>query len=289
MKKRTALVTGGTHSDTAPIAVFLMNVKQTNDGLFDKVIVFHDGISAKDQKLMQQIMDVEFRLYKPPFSSRNGVVVNYFSPMLFCKYECLHLLDEYHQVVWSDYDVVIQKPLDEILDLPEGVYLAATSGDAVTVKSKFYEHKIDARIRKYDLNAQGLCAALMVFLDEIPNHNELCDWCYHMTEEFDTALVCAEEGVLSVMLQEYRLKFKTLDTGRYAVHPRNASGGESILHASGEPKFWNGLHNEVWDANYSAWLQMGGSRYHDGWKRFSRKCRLIRSKLTGIKDSANDK
>jgi lipopolysaccharide biosynthesis glycosyltransferase len=289
MKKGTVLVTGGTHSDTAPIAVFLMNMKQTNDGLFDKVIVFHDGISSKDQKLMQQIMDVEFRLYKPPFSSRNGVVVNYFSPMLFCKYECLHLLDEYHQVVWSDYDVVIQKPLDEICTLPEGVYLAATSSDTVTVKSRFYEHKIDAGIQKYDLNAQGLCAALMVFSDEMPNYNEMCDWCYHMTEEFDTALFCAEEAILSVMLQEYHLKFEVLNTAIYAVHPNNMLGGESILHSSGEPKFWNGLYNEVWDANYAEWLRMGGGHYHDGWKCFRRKCRLIRSKLTGIKDSANEK
>jgi lipopolysaccharide biosynthesis glycosyltransferase len=209
--------------------------------------------------------------------------------MLFCKYECLHLLDEYHQVVWSDYDVVIQKPLDEILTLPEGVFIATTSNDEMKVKDKLYAHKIEGSIDEFDLDAKGILASLMVFSSGLTKHNEMCDWCYRMTEKFDTALCCAEEAILSMMLQEYDLRLEVLNTEIYSVYPSQASGKESVLHAIGQPKFWNGLHNEVWDANYSAWLQLGGSRYHDGWKRFSRKCRLIRSKLTGIKDSANDK
>ena len=56
---KTCVVTGGSRNDTAPIAVLLMNVKATQSWI-DHVVVFHDGISEKQLRLMQKIMPVEF-------------------------------------------------------------------------------------------------------------------------------------------------------------------------------------------------------------------------------------
>jgi hypothetical protein len=34
-----------------------------------------------------------------------------------------------------------------------------------------------------------------------------------------------------------------------------------IIHAFGQPKFWNGIFNEQWNNNYKLWLKVGGTRY----------------------------
>ena len=47
MKKKTAVVTGGTSNDVPAMACLVMNIKDTNPGLADEIVIYHDGISEK--------------------------------------------------------------------------------------------------------------------------------------------------------------------------------------------------------------------------------------------------
>ena len=98
MKKKTAVVTGGTSNDVPAMACLVMNIKDTNPGLADEIVIYHDGISEKDQRLINRIFPTRFILYESPFKdvmNFGDVVTKYFSPMVFCKYECFKLLDDY--------------------------------------------------------------------------------------------------------------------------------------------------------------------------------------------------
>ena len=55
-------------------------------------------------------------------------------------------------------------------------------------------------------------------------------------------------------------------------------GGEEIkiLHAAGNPKFWNGLYYEPWQILMKQWIKMGGEKVKNN--RFMVK-RLIRDVL----------
>lgn len=275
------LVTGGTKSDVAAMAVFVLNIKYTNAHLFNKVIIFHDGIKDKNQKKIQAIMDTEFVEYKYPGQVKNDIVINYFSPMLFCKYECLRLLEKYDEVVWSDYDVLIKGKLDEVCQFKKRNLNIVVDGKVV--RDMLYEHITNPEIYKYDLKREGLCTPLFSISRNIEDYMEMYRWCYRKTEEYDEDIMLAEQAIFSLMIQEFAKDYTALDASKYACHPTNAQGNEIILHSYGQPKFWNGLYNDEWNQLYVEWLNMGGSPYLDFLKKVKAKIKLFITRLQGIR------
>lgn len=280
---KRVMVTGGTKSDVAAMAVFVMNVKKTNGHLFSKIIIFHDGISAKDQEKINEIMETEFVYYKLPFSVKNDIIINYFSPMLFCKYECFQLLDKYDEVVWSDYDVVIQEPLDEICQYRSGSYINIVADENKTIRDMFYKEINTEEIFEFDLGKEGLCTPLFSISSKIGAYHDMYEWCYQKTQEYEAELKLAEQCIFSLLVQKFHIAYTKLDPKVYACHPRDSVGKEKILHSYGQPKFWNGLDNEEWNSLYRAWIKMGGTRYWDIKKKFFGKVRLLLSRIMGIR------
>ena len=117
-RKKNALVTGGTKYDVAAFAVLLLSFLDKNPGLIDEFVVFHDGISKKDQQLLNRILPSRFVRYSFPggISGFPEIIKSYFTTMVFCKYECFRLLRDYRNVIWSDYDVVVAGDLSPLLD-----------------------------------------------------------------------------------------------------------------------------------------------------------------------------
>lgn len=282
INSKRILVTGGTKSDVAAMAVFVINIKETNSHLFEKIVIFHDGISKKDQEKIKQIFNIEFILYHYGVKSRNDIIVNYFSPMLFCKYECFKLLEKYEEVVWSDYDVVVLDKLDEICTFKEKVFFNIVT-DGKNTSDMFWENIQNEEIKGYDLDREGVCTPLFAISNKIRNAREICKWFYKKTKEYDQDLKLPEQAIISIGIQEFKIRYQSLDASVYACHPNDATGREIILHSYGNPKFWNGLYNKVWNERYNKWLSMGGSPYSDGKKKLRAKIRLILSRMLGIK------
>lgn len=281
--RNRVIVTGGTKSDVAAIAVLAMNIQKTNGRLFSKLIVFHDGIRKKDKRLINTIMKTEFIYYKLPFRVKNDVVINYFSPMLFCKYECLRLLNEYEEVVWSDYDVVFQDSIDEFCIHADRVGMNIVVDKEKKIREMFYSEIRNPDIKSYNLEKEALCTPLFSVSRDIGNYMELYRWCYDKTEQYEEDLELPEQCIISLMVQEFNIIYKGFDPKVYACHPRDSVGKEKILHAYEQPKFWNGLRNADWDKLYSEWVKMGGTRYDDLKKEAFAKLRLIYSRIRGIR------
>lgn len=281
-KNKRAIVTGGTKSDVAAMAVLAMNIKETNSHLFDVLIIYHDGIKEKDQKMIQSIYNTRFIRYKYPNVSKNDVVVTYFSPMLFCKYECFKLLNEYDTVVWTDYDVVIQGKLDEVCKFSNNctINILVDSGSA---RKMFYKDIQNEEILQYNLNVNAISTGLFALSNGMYNFHEIYEWCYEKTVEWDKDLYLPEQCILQLALQKFEIRYAPIDSLVYCCHPRNAKGGEAILHAGGQPKFWNGIHNDDWNRRYKEWIGMGGSPYRENLKKVSNKWKLLKSRILGVR------
>jgi hypothetical protein len=86
------------------------------------------------------------------------------------------------------------------------------------------------------------------------------------------------------MIQKFNLQNCALDGNVYTPHPNNKdfASKAKIIHAFGQPKFWNGLENQQWNTNYQAWIQMGGTKY----KHLTMK-KVIQRLKQGIKSRFN--
>ena len=275
------IVTGGTKSDVAAMAVFAINIRETNADLFDKLIIYHNGIKKKDRERIQSIFNTEFIRYEYPRKSRNDTVMSYFSTMVFCKYECLNLLNKYDVVVWSDYDVTIEGSLREITTFSNNDLNVLE--DDRSIRQMCYKQIDENKYENYDLTRKGILMSLFAISNKIPNYNQIYQWCYEKTAEYDGDIWLPEQCVFSLALQAFQIDYTCIEEKQYSCHPRDAVGGEIVLHAMGQPKFWNGIDSEHWSRMYQKWLGMGGTPYSEKRKRLSMKLRLLKNRLFGIR------
>ena len=259
MKKNSTVVFGLTADHSFAVACVMMDLKRFSPGLIDEVVIIHDGIRKKDQMILGSILPTRFMLYDFPLKSRrvfNAGSVRQFTKMVFTKFECLRLLDDYKNVMWMDYDIVIQDTLAELL-LPCDTGIKMMPG-GLRVRGQLLRP-----IGEYDMDAEGICASLFVLQDNLSNYKDLYRFCYDKLERYVEILYMPEQAIFDFMIQEFKLKPVPIDGRVYSPHPSDPVGAANakIIHAYGQPKFWNGIHNDQWDHNYRAWLAMGGSAY----------------------------
>lgn len=253
---KTAIVTGGTKKDVDAMAVLALNLQKVSPNLADELIIFHDGISAKKQELIKKIMPTRFIKYKCPinwFRLMSNRTIRYFSPMVFCKYECLKLLNEFDTVIWTDYDILIKENIDELKD-KEGDLVVIVNAE-VPLRDMFYPSIEKADTSAFDLNGESICMPLFVLHNTLENYNFYYEWCYEMTKKYLKHLYLPEQCILTMMTQIYKIPFQQIPKPIYCMHPREEVKETKILHAYGQPKFWNGLYNEEWNSYYEEWKQ----------------------------------
>jgi len=258
-KKNNAVVFGLTADHVFAVACVMMDIRRLSPGLVDEVVIIHDGISEKDRRLLGAILPTRFIKYNFPLNSRrvlNAPAVRQFTKMVFTKFECLRLLDNYKNVMWLDYDMVVKQNIAELFAPSETGIKMMPSG--LPVRGQLHEG-----VSEYDMEAEGICACIFVFQDHLKNYKEMHQFCYAKLEKYGEILYMPEQAIFDFMIQEYRLKPDPIDVSLYSPHPTDPVHAEHarIIHAYGQPKFWNGLHNEQWERNYQAWLDMGGTKY----------------------------
>lgn len=274
MKKKTAIVTGGTSNDVPAMACLVMNIKDTNPTLADEIVILHDGISEKDKELINTIFPTRFILYKSPFENIRefkNVVTQYFSLMVFCRYECFKLLEDYETVIWTDYDVVILQDLSELKrNTNSGMVFSYTEEP---LSSQFYDTIKKIRNMKFDLSKTAVCIPLFVLNHKIQDYLIYYTWLIENTVTYAKYLYLPEVAVVNLLLQEFNLDFDTFITSKYYAHPIKDKDMKDIkiLHAYGQPKFWNGSYNKIWEKNYKIWVRMGGTPY--AYRTFNSKLR----------------
>jgi len=259
MKKKNCIVLGGTSDQAFAVACVLMDLKKYCSDWLEQVVYFHDGLDFKYQKLLDEIFPTKCIEYDFPISDISIFDGNpsfpYFSKMVFCKFECFKLLDDYSCVIWLDYDIVIKQDLRELTDFCDSG-IKFVESDWKT-KEQFFEP-----IDEYDMERFTICSSTFVLQEHIGDYSAMYNFCYEFTKKYAKSLYLCDQAVFDCLIQKYKLNTYFLDPNIYSPHPKNASGNQQvkIIHAYGQPKFWNGLENEQWNSNYKIWIRMGGKR-----------------------------
>lgn len=254
---KTAIVTGGTKKDIDAMAVLAINIKKKSPAVADEMIIFHDGVDAYTMKVMQKIMPIKFIKYKCPISSIHlwaNRTIRYFSPMIFCKYECFRLLEEYDTVIWTDYDILIKYDIQEIRNIDNS--MAFTVLKEQKLRKMFYKTVVNADMHLFDLDGESITMPLFVLKRTCGNYRKYYEWCIYMTRKYCKYLYLPEQCIVTMLVQYFDLTYTELSLNVYCMHPREEKENTKILHSYGQPKFWNGLYNEEWQKYYQEWIEM---------------------------------
>ncbi len=258
IKKNRAIVFCGTKDISFAIASVMMDVVKYSRFTFDEFVIIHDGIGKKDKLKLSNIYQTRFIKYDFPLDARlfHDGTLNYFTKMVYAKFEVFKLLNDYHQVIYTDYDIVLRDDISELLD--EKISFKAMFSKEGIVKDQFHEP-----VKDYDMEKAGISAALMILHDSLPDYMNIYNWCYQKTKELASLLKYPEQGIFDLALQEFHIDTEVIESDPYCSHPLLTPHADEakILHAWGRTKFWNGLQNDQFDANYERWLAMGGSRF----------------------------
>lgn len=268
MKKNTAIVLGATSNMSFAIGTFLINLKKYCKDFAD-VIIYHEGISKRDQRIIKKIIPVRFIKFDIDISLDNmdNYTRNRFTKLVFFKYACLKLLSQYKNVIITDYDIILLSDISDLIktqnkdtqcktmhsdaDFLKTVYKNGNFEEAILNEDSFY----------YSRDTYPMGGGLMVIYDTIKNYDEMYDYCVMKTNEYIKYLVLPEQAIMSIMLEDFKIKREEIDVSVYVVHPRDLKDcpNAKILHAYGDDKFWDRLQNDTWDKNYKEWIDMGGS------------------------------
>lgn len=273
---KKAIVTGGTGKDVAAMGTLALNIQKIMPHIADELVIFHDGIKKKDRELIQSIFPTRFIEFSFPIAfrdMRSNRSLRYFSTMIFCKYECLKLLDEYEKVMWTDYDVVILKDIYELWEKDSGLTITEVKAP---VRHMFLDSVDRYDMKEFDLDKYGVGTQIFIATKAIGDYKKYHEWCVSATKKYAGCINLPEQCILSMAIQKFEIPYTTINVKKYAcpVDEENVDiDSVSILHCYGRPKFWEGRKNIYWEPYYNEWLSMGGSRYRQPFKE-----RLIKIK-----------
>jgi hypothetical protein len=263
-KTQSAAVFGFTGDLTFAVASMMQDLRKYCIGKIDEVVCIHDGnISKHNQNCISKIFPTRFIKYKCPISlSRiNKKTLHYFSKMVLSKYECLRLLDDYKRVTFFDYDMEIIDDISPIFDSSSSKVKMILDGE---VRTQLHPEFRDIQIPGINMSGSGMCASLFSFDDSLLGYADMYQYLYDVTEEYGEYLFGPEQFGFSLMLQHFGItSIDTLEPAIYSLHPRDfyLNSKAKILHAYGQPKYWNGFESKQWSENYGRWLAIGGSPY----------------------------
>lgn len=255
---KRAVVTGGSKNIIDYIGTLAINIREISPEICDELVVLHDGISEEDIKRLNSIFPTKAIKYKCPVAKLKlllNPVIRYFSPMVFSKIECFRLLKEYDAVTWIDYDMILKKDISELLEHPND-YRLIMNHDVPLKNMLKGNYAGEEFATKYDMNHPSMVAALFS-LKKNPDtdYDALCDFYYSKLQKLSKYLYLPEQALITMMIQEFGLKYDEIDETIYNVHPDKDNENAKILHSYGPKKFWNGISNPQWDKYYAKWQE----------------------------------
>lgn len=268
-KKKNAIMI----ADTRPALIgnLLIQLKDTNDGLFEEAIIYYDILTDNDKKIMEKIMPCRFIKfnYELPSNIRTLSAFEKFSPLMFSRYYMFDLLDEYETITWIDTDVLICGKLDSIIEKAKINGMSANFEDP---ENKSYKCTDTVRtsfitpLSNYDMIKYNMSSGLITVADTLKDYNKMTKWCFEKTIEYAEYLVLPDQGILNILIQEFGIDVASVgENGAYCFYPsyKRDSKNAKIVHAWGARKFWKSWYlfktYPKWYEYYQQWLNLGGS------------------------------
>lgn len=287
MPKRNAVFFSCNRRFLFTLAVCLLSLKKNSPKALKNadVLVYHQGLTEEDKAFLNRILPCKFTEYRFAVETDfENINFKHFTQLTFARYEIFDLLDQYKKVLYIDVDVMIGGELDPIFQKygdKGGIAMCKDTQKGLTLITKNFVHPLP----QYDMTVPCYNAGVTLFCDNIKDRQKLRMWCYHKTAEWLENLVCPDQGVVNVMLQEFGIPIEILPDVCNCL-PSNPKYLDKtrkdvlIYHcAGGGVRFWTYTWNQPWRNFYNEYLQMGGAPHTDkehAWLKFITKHNLQR-------------
>lgn len=259
MAKDQAVCIGVTSDLAFAAGVTMLNYSKFHDTVGTTFHIFSDSRLTHTKRALQRAgLDVRITKFRPPvpwLSLWSARSIGFFSPLVLSKFEIFNLLAEFRSVLWLDYDILIQKPLND-LEI-SGKYDAAYMLSGHSANAAFSDKPVSEALPEL-----GMSAGLIKMSDSFPSHNRAAAQLYAAFTQYAKILYFPEQGCFDLYLHGTNFRYKELQGSEYSCFPDTAESKNAvILHSFGSKKFWNGVDDENWNALYREWLALGGPKY----------------------------
>jgi len=259
-KKKNAIVISLSENILFSAGTLIINCEEKMPGIVDEYVLIHEGIKESDKKVISGLAQVRFIYYDKPdcfFEKVDKLIINQFSRLVFAKFECLKLLNDYNNIIMTDTDVVIYEDISELFARKKSSLKFLFNDGSVLEQFK-------CSVDGYDMTKKGMSAGIIVFHDDLDKYEEMYDFCYRSLQDYGEYIKMPEQAIFDLMVQDFNVSPDHIDGRVYCRLPKDAGLDDDfkILHSAGQPKFWSGLKNKDWNRYYRTWLALGGSSFN---------------------------
>lgn len=287
MNKKNAVFFASNSKLIFALATTLLSLKKNSPSILDNtdILVYEQGFTQQDKDLLNAILPCKFTSYKFAVETDfNNINFINFSQLAFARYDIFDLLDNYKKILYMDVDIMIAKDLSYIFDNygdKTGIAMCKDTQKGLTLITKNFVNPVEG----YDMSVPCYNSGVTLLCDNIKNRKELRMWCYNKTAEWLENLVCPDQGVLNVMIQQFNTGIEALpDTCNCTPSNKKYSDKKNkevvIYHcAGGGLRFWTYNWNAPWQEFYKQYLALGGKPHTDqehAWLKFIRKHKLYK-------------
>ena len=287
MPKKNAIFFSCNERFLFTLCMALLSLKEHNAKLLENtdVLLYQQGFSEQDKAFVNRILPCKIHDYKFAVETDfENINFKHFTQLTFARYEIFDLLDTYAKVLYIDVDVMINGDLSYIFDnfgSKGGVAMCKDTQKGLTLITKNFVKPLP----QYDMTVPCYNAGVTLYTDGIPHRKELRMWCYNTTAQWLENLICPDQGVVNVMLQEFKVPIEVLPDicNCLPSNPKYLDKDRQdvlIYHcAGGGVRFWTYTYNARWQHYYRQYLDMGGRPHTDkehAWLKFIKKHRLQR-------------
>lgn len=257
-KKKIALVFRASREFSFVLANTLVGLTRHNEKFWDDIIVYHDGIPGYEQKAIKSIVETQF--IEMPSSEELAINDDTDSKKgfrsLYCKIECFRLLDEYHQVIWNDTNILVRNDISGLAEYGKnaGVALVLPSPQYVVGSSMV---KLD---EEYEVFSPLWNTEVMVLTDKLSDHEEMYKWCKETVTKHKSNLLWPDLAIINMALQRFNIDPEGIDPDEYACEVSSRLVDRAmIIHVDEDKAFWNNLglmqKYSEWTQNAIKWSQ----------------------------------
>ena len=237
-KKRVALVFGITSNYVFALANTLIGLTKHNRKFWDDIIVYYDFLDQNSIDKINEIVECKFINFNKK-GYLNGIskeVLSKYSEACFYRYECFDLLKEYETVIWNDVDILIQNDISGLLNYASDFGFAVTE-NTVGLNNEANFNKL---LLEYDMYVPLYNSGILVLKDNLCNYEKMKEWCLKKTSEYSNILRWPDQGIINLLIQEFKITVDKIDINKYCCHPlqKEYIKSASIIHAYGDDKFW---------------------------------------------------
>ncbi len=219
------------------------------------IIIYANDISKRDKFALKTLQNLKIIDYSFPLKIQETKAVKTFSIASFARYECFNMLNSYEKIIYLDSDILVQQELLSIFDLIKDTGIGL-------IKEKTNVESFSKAIGKYDVTKKMFNSGFFVLNNKLKaNFKEVTDFCYQNTVKYIEDLYLPDQAIINYAIQYFKFNPTNLQNiyNTPASLSRKILHRATVIHSTGNRKFWNYYYFDEWYKYYKKWIKNNGT------------------------------